>query len=455
MAVILSQNLLMDQYKEKLVSADEAVKIVKSGDWVQYGEFVMQPKDLDAALARRVNELEDVKIRTVTITMIPEVVKADPERKHFIFNDWHYSGISRVLQEKGLCNYIPVTYHEGGKLYEEFCDVDVAFVPVAPMDNNGYFNIGTSNSLSSYVTAKAKKIILEVNTSIPICLGGNGESVHISQVDYIVESTTNPKLYNLPETPVGETDRKIADIVMGLMEDGVCLQLGIGAMPNVVGSLIADSDLKDLGVHTEMLVDSFVDMHESGRVNGKRKNIDKGKMVYTFAMGTDKLYNFMDNNPVCASYPVGYTNDPFIIAQNDKVFAINNALEVDLYGQVASEASGPRQISGTGGQFDFIFGSFRSKGGKGLICLSSTVKLKNGEIASRIKASFAPKTIITVPRSINYYVITEFGVALLKGRSTWERAEALINISHPDFRDELIKEADAANIWLRTNKQDA
>lgn len=455
MAVILSQNLLMDQYKEKLVSADEAVKIVKSGDWVQYGEFVMQPRDLDAALARRVNELEDVKIRAVTITMIPEVVKADPERKHFIFNDWHYSGISRALQEKGLCNYIPVTYHEASKLYDEFCDVDVAFVPVAPMDNNGYFNIGTSNSLSSYVTEKAKKIIVEVNKSVPICLGGNGESVHISQVDYIVESSTNAKLYNLPETPVTDIDRKIASIVMGHMEDGVCLQLGIGAMPNVVGSMIAESDLKDIGVHTEMLVDSFVDMHESGRVNGKRKNIDKGKMVYTFAMGTDKLYNFLDNNPVCASYPVGYTNDPFIIAQNDNVFAINNALEVDLYGQVASEASGPRQISGTGGQFDFIFGSFRSKGGKGLICLSSTVKMKNGEIASRIKATFAPKTIVTVPRSINYYVITEYGVALMKGRTTWQRAEALINIAHPDFRDELIKEAEAANIWVKTNKLDA
>ena len=454
MAVVLSQNLLLDQYKEKLVSADEAVKNVKSGDWVQYGEFVMQPKDLDAALARRINELEDVKIRTVTISMLPEVVKADPDRKHFILNDWHYSGVSRALHEKGLCSYIPLTYHEGAKLYEEFCDVDVAFVPVTPMDDNGYFNIGTSNSIGSYARAKAKKVIVEVNKSVPRCLGGNSELVHISEVDYIVESSTNPKLYNLPEAPVNETDRKIAGIVMSLMEDGACLQLGIGAMPNVVGSLIADSDLKDLGVHTEMLVDSFVDMHESGRVNGQRKQIDKGKMAYTFAMGTDKLYNFMDNNPVCASYPVGYTNDPFVIGQNDNVFAINNALEVDLYGQVASEAAGPRHISGTGGQFDFIFGAFRSKGGKGLICLSSTVKLKNGEIASRIKASFAPKTIITVPRSINYYVITEFGVALMKGRTTWQRAEALINIAHPDFRDELIKEAESAKIWVKTNKQD-
>lgn len=300
MAIILSPNLLRDpykdQYKEKLVSADEAVKIVKSGDWVQYGEFVMQPKDLDAALARRVNELEDVKIRAVTMTMMPEIVKVDPDRKHFVFNDWHYSGITRALQDKGLCNYISLTYHEAPKILREFCDVDVAFIPVAPMDSNGFFNIGTSNSINSYVRAKAKKVIVEVNKSVPRCLGAGGESVHISEVDYIVESSSNPKLFHLPEVPVSDTDRKIANIVLGLMEDGACLQLGIGSMPNVIGSLITDSDFKDLGVHSEMLADSYVDMYESGRVNGKRKNLDKGKMVYTFAMGTDKLYNFLDKD---------------------------------------------------------------------------------------------------------------------------------------------------------------
>lgn len=455
MAVILSQNLLMDQYKEKLVTADEAVKIVKSGDWVQYGEFVMQPKELDAALARRTNELEDVKIRCVTTTMVPQVVKADPERKHFRFNDWHFSAFSRVLHTQNLCNYIPITYHEAKKLHDEFVNIDVAFVLVAPMDSNGYFNLGTSNSITSYVIEKAKKVVVEVNTSVPVCLGGNSESVHISQVDYIVESVNNEKLFNIPSAPASDVDRQIAARVMEMMEDGCCLQLGIGAMPNVVGSMIADSDLKDLGVHTEMLVDAFVDMHESGRITGKLKTIDKGKMVYTFAMGTQKLYDFMDNNPVCASYPVHYTNDPFIISQNDKVFGINNALEVDLYGQVASEASGPKQISGTGGQLDFIFASFRSRGGKGLICLSSTAKLKDGRVVSRIRPTLSPGTIVTVPRSINYYVVTEYGTANMKGKTTWQRAEELINIAHPDFQDELTREAEKMNIWVRSNKQDA
>lgn len=441
-------------YRQKLVTADEAVKVVKSGDWVQYGEFVMQPKELDAALAKRVNELHDVKVRAVCTTMIPEIVKADPQREHFCFNDWHFSGFSRAMHKQNLCNYIPITYHEARKLIGEFLTIDVAFVLVAPMDRNGYFNLGTSNSITSYVIEKAKTVIVEVNKSVPVCLGGNSESVHISQVDYIVESQENPKLLNLPQPTITAEDRQIAFHVMEQLEDGACLQLGIGAMPNAIGTMIAESGLKDLGVHTEMLVDSFVDMYNSGVVTGKRKQIDKGKMVYTFAMGTDKLYDFLDLNPVCASYPVHYTNDPFIIAQNDKVFAINNAIEVDLYSQVASESTGTRHISGTGGQLDFIFASFRSKGGKGFICLTSTKKLADGTVVSRIRPTLSPGTIVTIPRSLNYYVVTEYGIATMKGRTTWERAEELINIAHPDFQDELVKEAEKMKIWVRTNKQD-
>jgi len=262
----------------------------------------------------------------------------------------------------------------------------------------------------------------------------------------------NKPMIQLPELPISDIDKKIAGIVLGEIEDGACLQLGIGAMPNAVGAMIAQSDLKDLGVHTEMLVDSFVDMYEAGRITGRRKQIDKCKMVYTFAMGTNKLYEFLDMNPVCAISPVSYTNDPFIIGQNDKVMAINNAIEVDLYGQVASESSGIRHISGTGGQFDFIFGSYYSREGKGLICLTSTFKDKEGQLQSRIKPILTPGAVVTVPRSVNFYVVTEYGIAMLKAKSTWQRAEALINIAHPDLRDELIKEAERMNIWVRSNK---
>ncbi len=241
---------------------------------------------------------------------------------------------------------------------------------------------------------------------------------------------------------------------MDEIEDGSCLQLGIGGLPNVIGAKIADSDLKDLGIHTEMLVDSCVDMYNAGRITGRKKTIDTHKMAYTFAMGTDKLYAFLDNNPMCASYPVSYTNDPRIIGMNAKVIAINNALEVDLFSQVCSESVGTRHISGTGGQLDFIFGAFASRGGKGLICLASTYTDKEGNLQSRIKPTITPGSIVTVPRSITHYVVTEYGIVQLKGKSTWQRADALISIAHPDFRDDLIKFAEEMNIWTRTNKID-
>ncbi len=217
--------------------------------------------------------------------------------------------------------------------------------------------------------------------------------------------------------------------------------------------MIAQSDLKDLGVHTEMLVDSYVDMYEAGRVTGRYKSIDRYKMAYTFAMGSKKLYEFVHCNPACASHDVLYTNDPANIARNDKVVAINNAIEIDLYGQVCSETAGFRQISGTGGQFDFIFGAFRSQGGKGLICLSSVFTDKQGNLVSRIRPSLSEGAVVTVPRTVTEYVITEYGRAILKGKSTWERAEALINIAHPQVQDDLVREADRLGLWVRHSKQ--
>ena len=257
-------------------------------------------------------------------------------------------------------------------------------------------------------------------------------------------------LPELPGAPISDVDRKIASIVMDETKMGLS-PVGNRSHAQCGRAMIAQSDLKDLGVHTEMMVDSFVDMYEAGRITGTRKNIDIGKIVYTFAMGTKKV-RFSARESICASYPVDYTNNPYVIGQNDNVIGINNAIEVDLYGQVASESSGTRHISGTGGQLDFIFGSYKSKGGKGFICLTSTFKDREGNVGSRIRPILTPGATVTVPRSLNFYVITEYGIALLKGKSTWERAEALINIAHPDFRDELIKEAEAMKIWSRTNK---
>lgn len=439
------------QYRQKLSSADEAARLVKSGDVVYIGEFAQNVEALDAALALRKDELKDVILVTTTRSKPLKCVDADPRGESFIWNDWHFSGLQRRYAEQGLASYIPFSYHQGPRaviLYEE---PDVAFVQVTPMDAKGFFNFSTSCSMAPDYCRKAKTVVVEVNTQAPRCLGGLDEAIHISQVDLVVEGPNSP-LIELPEAKANEADKMIAGHVMDLLEDGATIQLGIGALPNIVGAMIAHSGLKDLGVHTEMLADSYVDMYEAGRITGNRKAIDRGKMVYTFAMGSQKLYDFLDDNPVAAIFPASYTNDPCVIGQNPKVMAINNAVEIDLFTQVASESAGPRQISGTGGQLDFILGAFKSEGGKGLICINSTFRKKDGTIASRIVPTLSPATIVTCPRSLVHYVVTEFGYAQMKAKSTWQRAEALINIAHPDFREQLIREAESLGIWRHSNK---
>jgi len=441
------ETLNKKRYQEKLRTADEVARMIQSGDEIFFAEFTLRPESLDEALAKRAEELTDVRIDGVCITKVPKFIEADRQRKHFIYNDWHFSGVSRQLYREGLCSYIPFTYHQGPRVIRKYKDYDYVFVSARPMDNQGYFNFGMCNSLTSAAITKAKTVVVEVNENMPHCLGGNQESVHVSRVDYIVEGK-NPPILEIPAAKPSETDVQIARHIMGEIENGACLQLGIGGLPNVIGSMIADSDLNDLGIHTEMLVDSMVDLYNVGKITGNQKTTDRFKMVYTFAMGTKKLYDFLHNNPACASYPVNYTNDPRVIAVNSKVVGINNAVEVDLFSQVCSESAGTAQISGTGGQFDFIFGAFNSRGGKGIIGLSSTFKDKEGNLHSRIVPTLRPGSIVTVPRSCVQYVATEFGIVQLKGKSTWERARALIRIAHPMFRDELTRQAKAMRIWL-------
>ena len=439
-----------EEYRAKLVTPEVAVKAVRSGDWVEYGQFAAQAVALDKALAARKDELRDVKIRATTrVHGIPEVVRADPTAEHFAFHSLHFSGVDRKLHDQGLCWFIPVLYHEVPRYYREHCELDVAMLPTAPMDRDGYFNFSLSNSFSKAICDKAKTVILEVNPELPVCLGGKEEAVHISDVDVVVEADWN--VPELPRVAPSEVDQRIARLIMDEIEDGSCLQLGIGGMPNAVGSLIAQSGLKDLGIHTEMFCDSMVELAETGRVTGARKTLDRHRIVYTFCLGTKRAYDFVNQNPGCASYSVDYTNDPFVIAQNDKVVAINNCVEMDLFGQVCSESSGTRQISGTGGQVDFTYGAYRSRGGKALLCMSSTYDRK-GTAVSRIKPLLTDGAIVTVPRSFVSYVVTEYGMANLKGMSTWQRAEAIISIAHPAFREDLIKEAERMGIWRRGNR---
>jgi butyryl-CoA:acetate CoA-transferase len=448
------QEMLKTKYLKKLSTADQVAGLITSGDRIFFAEFALRPESLDEALAKKTHELKDVMVEGVCITKVPKFIEADPHREHFVYNDWHFSGVSRKLYQQSLCSYIPFTYHQGPRVIRKYKEYDYVFVSARPMDSQGYFNFGMCNSITSAAITKAKNVVVEINENMPHCLGGNQESVHISRVDYIVEGKNPPILEIKPAAP-SETDEKIARHIMMEIENGSCLQLGIGGLPNVIGSMIAESDLKDLGVHTEMLVDSMVDLYNEGKITGNFKTIDRFKMVYTFAMGTNKLYEFLHNNPTCASYPVNYTNDPRIIGVNSKVVAINNAVEIDLFSQVCSESAGTAQISGTGGQFDFIFGAFYSKGGKGIIGLSSTFTDKAGNIHSRIVPTLSPGSIVTVPRSVVQYVATEYGLVQLKGKSAWERAEALISIAHPSFRDDLTRQAQEMKIWLNRNRNDA
>lgn len=442
-----------EEYRSKLVSAERAAQIVKSGDWVDFGWCAGTPVALDHALAQRMPELYDVKFRGGVLLRPLECFAAEDAGEHFTWNSWHMSGIERKMIARGCAYYSPMRYSELPRFYREhIVPNDVMMIQVSPMDAHGYFSFGPQASHLKAASEVSRKIVVEVNHNIPRCLGGFEEGIHISDVDMIVENDS-PIGTLSAGGPATEIDQKVAQQIVEEIPDGACLQIGIGSMPNAVGSLIAQSDLKDLGVHTEMYVDGFVDMVMAGKITGARKNIDRGRQAYAFAAGTQKLYNYLNDNPVCMSAPVNYTNDVHVIAQLDNFISINNAVNIDLFGQVNAESAGVRHISGTGGQLDFVMGAYLSKGGKSFICCSSSFTDKNGEMHSRILPTLDNGSITTDPRTSVHYVVTEFGKVNLKGLTTWERTEALISIAHPQFREQLVADAEKMRIWRRSNKR--
>jgi acyl-CoA hydrolase len=434
----------MSGHNGKRISAEAAAALVKSGNWVDYGFWMGQPDLFDQALAERAPELRGVKIRTAFSMRPRAVLDVDPTGEHFLWLNWHFSGYDRKQHDAGRCNYIPMNFGEAPDYYRRFIDpIDVVCLKTTPMDANGYFNFGGAVSYHKAITERAKILIVETCDAMPYVYGAE-EAVHIDDVHYVIEGNPHP-IPELPNAPTTEIDRQVGALIAAEVEDGACLQIGIGGMPNAVCASLKAAGVRDMGVHTEMLVDGMIDLYEAGLVTGARKQTQREQMVFTFAAGSRKQYDFIHRNPAAQSYPVDQTNLPQNIMRNDKVVSINNTTQIDLQGQAASESDGYRHLTGTGGQLQFVRGAYQSQGGKSFMCLSSVYE-RHGKRASRIVPALTPGNIVTTPRTDVMYVVTEYGMVNLKAKSVAERAKALISIAHPDFRESLEREARERNI---------
>lgn len=421
------------------ITAEEAAGLVRSGMWLDYGAVLGQPDAFDEALAKRLGDVTNLRFRSVLTARPRAVLEADPEARHIHWFSTHFSGYDRRKHDAGMAHYLPVNLGEVPDYYRRFIDPpDIVVFKTAPMDERGYLNFGPNTLWMRALVERGKVVIVEETPTLPYVMG-DGTGVHVSEVDYIIEGFDRP-MAELPKPPATEVDKAVARLIAAEVEDGSCLQIGIGGMPNAVCSLLAESPVKDLGIHTEMMTDGIVDLYRAGRVTGARKQLNPGKMVCTFALGAQYLYDFIDRNSDVEFHPVDYTNLPHNIMRNDRVVSINNTTQVDLQGQAASETDGFRHISGTGGQLQFVRGAYGSRGGKSFMCLASTYE-KKGERKSRIVTALTRGNVVTTPRTDMMYVVTEYGMVNLKGRSIAERARALISIAHPDFREELERDA--------------
>ena len=434
-------------YKERLMSADEAVKFVQSGERWATTHATAESWVLTEALCKRAMELENVQLWQGLNWGTAQY--CEPQYHGHLDVDTIFCGTATrqaVNEKRG--NYGPMHVSMIDRAFETTVPIDGLLAHVTPPDENGYCNLGVSVDFGASAIAHGKKIIAQVNPSMPWVFGQHN-TIHVSQILAFVEENT--PLLNIP--PIDDTDplsTKIGENIAELIEDGSCLQMGQGGVPNAILKFLGDK--KDLGVHTEVFTDNLIPLIKAGVVNGKRKNINKGKIVATFVQGTKALYRYVDHNNLIELKPVDYTNDVRVIAQIDNFISINNAIDCDLFGQVNAESAGIKHISGTGGQLDFAMGAYLSKGGKSFICMSSTVTGKDGTVKSRIVPTLTPGSICTDPRSCTHYIVTEYGMVNLKGLSTWQRAEALIGIAHPDFREQLIADAEKMHIWRRSNK---
>ena len=443
-----------EAYKSKLITADEAAAQVESGMEIHFGLMNGVVVDIQKALAKRAEELEDV---TVVATMWsypdpPILLAADPKAEHFHYCSTHLTRSERAANKQGNCWFLPVQFRENPKLHET-CrpEYDIAFLQVAPMDKSGNFNLGPQVAEYWGIFKNCKKIIVEVNEKL-VRTHGLQNYINVNQVDYIVEGTNTP-MPTLSSKEATDVEKKMAENIVELIESGSTLQIGTGGFPNYVGKLIAESDLNDLSCHTEMFVDAYLALYKAGKLTNNSKKINKGKMTFTFAQGSQELYDWIEDNPMMQAGPVEYVNNIDVIASCGQVVSINSCLQVDLFGQVNSESSGVQHIGGTGGQLDFVMAAFQSENGKSFLCTPSTrFDKKTGKTESLIMARLPEGSIVSTPRSAVHYIVTEYGAVNLKGKNTYERAELLVSIAHPDFRPQLIEEAKKMGIWRTSSK---
>jgi 4-hydroxybutyrate CoA-transferase len=419
-------------YETRIVTAESAVKNIKSGQRLFLTGNCSVPQKVLAALVDFAPELEDVEICQALTVGPADYVK--PELNgHLRVNTMFISGNIRRAVHEGRADFTPVLLSEFPKLFKEkILPVNVALIHVSPPDEHGFCSFGIEVGLTKSVAESADIVIAEVNQQMPRTLGDS--FIHVSKIDFIV-----PVDYTLPELPMGEdgpseTVDKIAYHVASLIPDGATMQLGIGAIPDAVLKHLYEK--KDLGIHTEMFSDGVIDLVDAGVLTNSRKTLHTGKIIAGFILGTQKLYEWVDDNPLIELHPTEYVNDPFVIAQNDRMVAINSAIEVDLTGQICADSLGHKLFSGVGGQLDFIYGASRSKGGVPIIALPSTAK-----DFSRIVATLKLGAGVVTTRNHVHYIVTEYGIADLYGKTIKQRAESLINIAHPKFREDLTRQA--------------
>ncbi|MCH8065228.1 MAG: acetyl-CoA hydrolase/transferase family protein [Chloroflexi bacterium] len=420
-----------EEYQRKLTSPDEAVTLIPDGSSIVQPLIAGEPPAVLAAIAARARSggFTSLTMRALLPFSATKATVLDPDLKDVIrWDSLFVGGADRAAVAEGRAGFTPNFFHQVPRLLSEFIPVDVCIATVSPMDRHGYMSLGVAVDYTSTAARVANVLILEVNSHMPRTHGRS--FIHISEATAVVEND-NP-LPELPTPAMRDEDEAIGKAIAEMVPNGATIQLGIGGVPNAVAQYLRDHE--DLGIHSEMFTDSMVDLIEDGVANGVRKTLHPRKAVFTFAAGSERLYRFLDDNPYCEAHPVSYTNSPDVIAQNNELISVNAAIEIDLSGQCCAESIGPAQFSGTGGQADFVRGAFNSPDGKSFLALYSTAK--GGEV-SRIVPMLTLGAVVTTARQDVHYVVSEYGVAMLKGKSVSERARSLIGLAHPKFRDEL------------------